>query len=575
MEKQNKRTLIYAAGTLVIGLALGWFFFHPSGNMPEDEHMHDSKEQKETIWTCSMHPQIRKKEPGKCPICGMDLIPLETYDTGVNPLAVRMSPTAMELAHVQTMVVNKGGVKNVLRLNGKVQADERQVLTQSSHIPGRIEKLLVNFTGEMLHKGDVMAYVYSPELVTAQEELFEAEKMKSTQPELFNAAKEKLKNWKLSEQQIENILKAGKATEQFPVLANESGYVLKKHVNPGDYIRQGEPLFEVANLSQLWVLFDVYESEMIWVKKGAKVSYTVSSLPGRTFQGTVSYVDPVIDPQTRVAKARVEVSNPDYMLKPEMFVNGMLETQVKAGSSLLSIPKSAVLWTGTRSVVYVLNNSAEGVSFLMRQVELGPELEDAYLVESGLEAGEEIVVNGTFSIDAAAQLAGKPSMMSSKNEKPQKQEREKSGLGAAKQALMPVFEAYFKMEKALVEDDFAGAKTAAQALESSIQKVEMSAFHGSNHALWMKSYAALLSALKEVNGISKIEALRDHFLNISEAMIPLAEQIDPYKSPLYVQHCPMANFNKGGDWLSKGKEILNPYMGQSMPTCGETVKTLP
>ena len=364
-------------------------------------------------YTCSMHPQIRKNEPGDCPICGMELILVELESGGeIDSRAIIMSPTAMQLAQVQTMTVGNGGDQKSIRLNGKVQADERLVYTQSSHIPGRVEKLMVNFTGEYVSQGQVIAYIYSPDITMAQQELLEAQTIKETQPALFHAAKEKLKNWKLTDKQIDKIITSGKTLDQFPILANVSGYVTEKMVNLGDYVKQGTPTYEIADLSKVWILFDLYESDISWIKKGASVSYTVSSLAGQNFSGTIDYIDPVINPQTRVAKARMEVKNKNQMLKPEMFVSGTVTTKNSSNSSAIVIPKSAVMWTGKRSVVYIMNTTDQGISFLMREVLLGADLGERYIIESGLQLGEEIAINGTFSIDAAAQLAGKPSMMS-------------------------------------------------------------------------------------------------------------------------------------------------------------------
>ncbi|MGM0626452.1 MAG: efflux RND transporter periplasmic adaptor subunit, partial [Bacteroidota bacterium] len=414
MKTINKRTIIIAAATLLVGFLAGWLIFGIDKNGSQDDHQHDETEMAaETVWTCSMHPQIRKEEPGDCPICGMDLIPLDDEENEeMDPMAISMSPTAMKLAGVRTAVVGKKEAVKQVRLNGKIQADERMVYSQSSHIPGRIEKLLVNFTGEYVSKGQTIARVYSPDLVTAQEELLEARKISETQPQLFIAAREKLKNRKLSDKQIEEILASGEIREEFPVQADVSGYVTEKMVKPGDYIREGEEVYEITELSNVWVLFDVYESDMAWVKKGDEVRFSVASQPGESFEGSISYIDPVIDPKTRVAKARLEYKNPNGTLKPEMFVSGVVEAELSGKQNSLVVPKTAVMWTGKRSVVYIKTRSDQGVNFIMREITLGPALGDSYVVKRGLQEGEEIAVSGTFSIDAAAQLAGKPSMMS-------------------------------------------------------------------------------------------------------------------------------------------------------------------
>jgi len=593
MKNISKQTLLISLGTLVVGLFLGWIFF-ASSNETKTDKTEASVNESETIWTCSMHPQIRKSEAGQCPICGMDLIPLETTGGEIDPMAVRMSPTAMQLAQVQTLVISKDQSSKSIRLNGKVQSDERLLATQSSHIPGRVEKLMVNFTGEYIKAGQVIAYVYSPELVNAQEELLEANKIKATQPALFNAAIEKLKNWKLTKKQIDQVLLSNKTQDEFPILANTSGYITKKLVNPGDYIKQGEALFQIADLSKVWILFDVYESEMFWIKKGDSISYTLESLPGKSFQGKIAYIDPIIDPKTRVAKARVEANNADLQLKPEMFVTGILESKITPSSNSLSIPKTAVMWTGKRSVVYVMQRSDQGIDFRMREVVLGPELGDAYIIEFGLNPGEEIAVNGTFSIDAAAQLAGKPSMMNpeggvamkghnhggASQEEPSVNPAAKPApsntkpIGSVQKELSPLFTHYFALKVALSKDDFEKAKKQVEAIKTSLSSVDMSLFKGDNHTIWMEQSKALTKSLEHIEHLTDIKVLRQKFNAISVAMIVLAESFTPNEAPVYVQHCPMVNSNKGGNWLSEQKEILNPYFGKSMLGCGEITKTI-
>lgn len=589
MKTNNKKYVPLILTTLVIGVLLGWMMFGGSAKEADGVHVHTEEEQ--TIWTCSMHPQIRKNEPGDCPICGMDLIQLENSNEEIDPMAVRMSPTAMKLAGVESLIVVTGNGEKSIRLNGKVQADERNLYTQSSHIAGRIEKLNVNFTGEFVNKGQVIASIYSPELVSAQQELFEAQKMKDSQPQLFVAAKQKLKNWKLSENQIDEILKSQKAFDEFPILANVSGYVTKKMVSLGDYVKLGQPIYEIADLSSVWVLFDVYESDINWVKKGDKITYTIPSLPGQEFEGKITFVDPNVNPNTRVVQARVEVQNKGLKLKPEMFVSGAIQSQTSGNSETIVVPKTAVMWTGTRSVVYVKVVNSQSVSFKMRQVILGPALGDSYIIESGLETGEEIAVNGTFSIDAAAQLAGKPSMMNPDGGKPMtghnhggtaevSEENEqaiesKSAISeSAKNELKPLLENYFKMEQALAADDFQTAKKAGMAFNKTLQSIDMSLFKGDAHLSWMEYSKALKQNAALIPTQTTIDGLREVFIEISSGIIGVAETFIPIKDTMFVQTCPMANDNKGADWLSLNSEILNPYFGSSMLSCGETKRTI-
>ena len=396
------------------GILLGWLFFHSSENKSEDKHEHATHEREATVWTCSMHPQIRRSEPGKCPICGMDLIPLVQKNAPSDSGDIQFTNEAAALANVLTSVVSRQKPVKDIRLYGKVQIDERLLQSQTSHVTGRIEKLLVNFTGESVQKGQTLAIVYSPELVTAEQELLESAKAKESQPEIYQAAKDRLRQWKLTEHQISAIEKSGKVKENIEVVSNTTGVVIAKRVNNGDYVGQGTVLYDVANLSRLWVMFDAYESDLPFLRKDDPIAFTLQAMPGMNFTGKVLFIDPFIDPTTRVSKVRVEISNQSGRLKPEMFATGIVHANVSAYKDKLVIPGSAVLWTGKRSIVYVKQPNSENPVFKLREVELGPALGGSYLIVHGLREGEEIVTQGAFNVDAAAQLEGKPSMMDSK-----------------------------------------------------------------------------------------------------------------------------------------------------------------
>ncbi len=400
-------------GLLVLaGLFLGWLFFHSPKVVVKDEHNHSAAESKKQIWTCSMHPQIRVDHPGKCPICAMDLITVaESGGTKIDSNAVHFSKEAAELANVATSIVSRQKPMKEVRLYGKVQADERLLQNQVAHIGGRIEKLLVNFTGEPVHKGQLLAMIYSPDLITAQQELIEAAKSKQTQPEIYHAAMEKLMQWMLTDRQIAQIEKLGKVKTNFEVYSNTSGIVTARRVNTGDHVSEGSVLYDIANLSSIWVLFDAYESDLPFLKVGNSISFSLQALPGTKFTANIQFIDPVIDPVNRVAKVRVEVHNAGGKLKPEMFATGVVKANLNEFKDKLVIPRSAVLWTGKRSIVYVKQPDTQEINFKMREIELGPMLGNSYVVLGGLNHGEEIVTDGTFSVDAAAQLGGKPSMM--------------------------------------------------------------------------------------------------------------------------------------------------------------------
>lgn len=594
MEKQNKnyRKYLIPILMLIIGLLIGWAI-NSSPNQPIPTSSHQEINTSE-VWTCSMHPQIRQSQPGLCPICGMDLIPLGNDDDGGDPMEVKMSETAMRLANIQTSVVGLGNSIKELRLNGKVQADERRKSSQAAHIPGRIEQLLVNFTGEYVQKGQTIAQVYSPELVTAQQELFETNKIKEVQPGLYNAAREKLKNWKLTDKQIDNILTTGKPMERFPIHADVSGVVLERRVSVGDYVIRGAPIYDVADLSSVWVLFDVYESDMQWIKKNSDIEFTIKSLPGKTFREKISFIDPVINPETRVATARVEMANSGMRLKPEMFASGVVKSNLKVEWGIV-VPKSAVMWTGERSVVYVKNVNDNKVSFRMTEVTLGPSLGDTYLIQDGLTAGQEVVTNGTFTIDAAAQLAGKPSMMSPEggavmtshqhgemNAIPQSPEdHSKHQMGATfevndkfKNQISAVLSPYLELKDALVKTNISEAANAAKEVKAALGKIDMKLVKGDVHTAWMSLLEILNSSVAVISTSNSIEVQRQSFSDFSNAFYTAIQQFNVTGLDAYYQYCPMVFNNKGAYWISRNKQIKNPYFGKKMMNCGETKSEL-
>jgi Cu(I)/Ag(I) efflux system membrane fusion protein len=402
-SKHIKYTLL-----LLGGVFIGWLFFHSSTkNDPIAQQTAETV--KKTIWTCSMHPQIRMDQPG---LCGMDLIPLaQSGSSSIDPDAIHLSKEAAELANVTTSIVTKQKPVKELRLYGKVQTDERLFQSQVAHVSGRIESLDVNFTGEQVTKGQIIAEIYSPELITAQQELLETVKTKQLQPELYQASKDKLRRWKLTDNQITAIETSGVIKNNYEEESTTSGTITARRVNKGDYISQGAVLFDIADLSDVWVMFDAYESDIQFLNKGEEISFTLQALPGIKYKGNIIFIDPVIDPVTRVAKVRVQAENKSGKLKPEMFATGTITSTLNEYRNNFIIPKSAVLWTGKRSIVYVKQQGSDEPVFKIREIGLGPMLSESYVVTDGLSEGEEIVTSGTFSVDAAAQLEGKPSMM--------------------------------------------------------------------------------------------------------------------------------------------------------------------
>lgn len=567
MKKIFDNKILLITCTLVLGGLIGWLI-KPIQNETSELHDHALESLSNQLWTCSMHPNIKLSEPGDCPICGMDLIPVSSSNSSSsNPLAHEMTPEAVAMAQIQTTKIGGANATGELFLTGKIQADERENAAVTAKFPGRIERLFVSFTGEQVRVGQRLATVYSPELQSAQRELLEAIKSKNDFPELYQAAREKLRLWKLTESQINSIEQSGQVKEQIDILADQSGIVIQRNVSVGDYVSTGTVLFNVVNLDKLWVLLDAYESDLSFLNLGNEINFSVAGLPGETFKAKVSFIDRLLDPNTRAASVRAEVTNSGQKLKPEMFVSARIKTNAKPTSSGISVPRTSVLWSGKRSVIYVKVPDAEFPSFEMREVTIGPRMGDNYLIESGLQAGEEIVTNGVFAIDAAAQLSGNYSMM----KRPQTKSIEVSA--EFRSQITKVADGYFQVKNGLVKDNFTESKKAITGMDQALGAVNMNLVSGQGHDQWMKLVFGIKDASTKMNQAPNIEEARKHFSMLSFHILEMTETFGLDKDVVYKDYCPMAFGDQGAFWLSENKDITNPYFGSSMLTCGEVKQT--
>jgi Cu(I)/Ag(I) efflux system membrane fusion protein len=527
----------------------------------------------------------------------MDLIPLATAQTSgedVDPDEIVMTESAAKLADIQTMMVSEGTPHKTVHLQGKVQADERNIAELTARFGGRIEKLFVNFTGQNVRKGEKLATIYSPDLITAQRELLEAVSFKENRPSFYTAARAKLKLWDLTDDQIAAIEEDGEPQHYFEVLSPISGTVMMRHVALGDYIREGSPLFQVTDLKRVWVMFDAYETDLPWIRTGDRVELTIQAIPGKEFEGTVAHIDPFINPKSRIAKVRIELPNPGLKLKPEMFANGLLHSKIAESSNHLLIPKSSILWTGKRAVVYVKVPERETPSFIYREITLGPEAGNFYVVADGLMEGEVIAVNGVFKIDAAAQLEGKPSMMNPGGGKvslghdhgsmSESGETEHSTMesdkpvvkvsAAFKEQLQNVYDSYILMTDAFVATNAEEVSLDALKVKSGLQKVDMGLLQGEAHIEWMTQNGKLNETIDQIANSKDISDQRVIFAEFNNTFYKSLKSFGLDQGTTYYQYCPMANGDVGAYWFSNQKDIENPYFGDEMLKCGETKETL-
>ena len=464
----------------VAGAFFSWSFFSSAPDTSQSSasstsgegHQHDATESasddsQPEWWTCAMHPQIRQQKPGNCPICQMELVPVKPSAGGLRTLTIK--PAVKELMKVETMPVQRKYVTANVRMVGKVEYDETRLAHITAWVSGRLDRLYVDYTGVQVKQGDHMVYIYSEELYAIQEELISAIRFNRENPsrrsgglDLAEAAREKLRLLGLTDSQIKEIEQREKPEDHVTIYSPASGVVIEKLKQQGERVRTGDRIYTVADLNQVWVKLDAYESDLAWLRYGQEVTFSTEAYPGEKFAGRIAFIDPVLNKETRTVKVRVNVPNQNGRLKPEMFVRAVVSSNVAAGGRVLDaelagkwispmhpeivkdqpgncdicgmplvraetlgyvaaeadpsakplvIPATAALVTGTRAIVYVEVDGAKEPTYEGREILLGARAGDYYIVRNGLFDGERVVTNGNFKIDSSLQIQAKPTMM--------------------------------------------------------------------------------------------------------------------------------------------------------------------
>ena len=351
-------------------------------------------------------------------------------EAGAAGQELRLSDTAKRLIQLETSPVERKWVAREVRLVGKIDYDETRLKHITAWVSGRVDRLYVNYTGIRVNQGDHMVSLYSPELLSAQEELIQAARsldrlreststiVKRSSEGSVQAARDKLRLLGLTSTQVGQIEKRGQADEQVTIYAPIGGIVVEKQINEGMYVDTGTEIYTIADLSRLWLYLDAYESDLPWLRYGQQVAFQAEAFPGEEFHGVVSFVQPFLDERTRTVRVRVNVENPDLRLKPGLFVAATIQAQISDQGTVvgpshtgppLVIPASAPLITGKRAIVYV--QKPDTGTYEGRTVTLGPRAGDYYVVKAGVHEGERVVSSGSFKIDADLQIQGKRSMM--------------------------------------------------------------------------------------------------------------------------------------------------------------------
>ncbi|TWU04577.1 efflux RND transporter periplasmic adaptor subunit [Stieleria varia] len=664
---------VFVFGIASIGLAqrLGWI---RSDNQVATSGTSDSNNG-ETTYTCPMHPQIRQNQPGNCPICAMKLVqvtdstktptakndahashgddryicPMMCTPASSEPgrcpvcamslvkatgngrsdgMSVTIEPAARRLIGIQTATAELGPVSQTIRTIGSVDYDESKLATISAYVGGRIEKLYANYVGVPVEKDDDLALIYSPDLYSAQVEYLTALqggglKRLGGSADMSELAQQKLIELGLTEDQVAELRSRGKAESRIRVRSPIKGTVIEKFAVEGDYIKTGDKIYRIADLSTVWLMLDLFPDDAARIRFGQQVTAEVSSLPGEVFTGRVAFIDPTVNPKTRTVQIRVEMLNPDAKLKPGdyataridvpairqdriydpllagKFISPMHPQVIRdqpgdcpiCGMDLIStstlgyaseplpkqlvvtVPRDAVLMTGENSVVYV---ETEPGRFEVRRVTVGPMTDDRAVILEGISSGETVATSGNFLIDSQMQLAGNPSLMD-----PSKAASYPPGplvlpdsepivlSGESGDQFDRAYAAYFEIQKALSADQSPPPRE-LKTLDESLGRLIKMADVPDEAQSHLQSAKQSLSRMH-----GSLEQIRKPFRPLSHSLLRAATIARGKETAAKLVHmyCPMVP-GGGGDWMQSGGELVNPYWGSEMLSCGEIVREM-
>ena len=594
-------------GSFLAGRGIGSGANHTSAVQPasdatdHDQH-DDDADGGAAIFYCPMHPQIQSDDPhDNCPICGMDLIPMPgdaDEDDGDLPI-LRLSERSSSLLDIRTTPVERRPAEREVRFVGKLDYDERRLSDVVARSQIYIEQLHANYLWSAVEQGEPLAAFYSPQVNAAARELLVVQQSHAAgrNPNSLEAAKARLDRLGVSPDQVQAILDSGEAPRTHTLPSPMDGVVAELNVREGEWLREGDRLLRIADLSTLWLQLEAYETDLQWLRPGQTAQFTIQAYPGEAFEGEVTFIDPSIDPRTRTTRVRVEAPNPDGLLKPGMFARGTVHVQVDSQGRAahladadqavteppLLIPASAPLITGRRAVVYVRLPDTDRPAFEGRQIVLGPRVGDWYVVREGLEEGERVVTRGAFKIDSELQIRGRPSMMARGElfgEEPQAEPRIPADHPAHAVnpdevpdafaiAVTEAFDRYLNLTAALAADDFNAARRAVVRYHDHLLATDADALDSAAREAWQAVDAQLHHALHAMAAASELEAIRLHLEPLSDYTSLAVQAFAPgHVGAMYRVHCPMAFDNEGADWLQVDQQIVNPYFGASMLRCG-------
>ena len=564
IKSMSTYTYKFQPSALLFLMLLSMLLTGSCNNPQEHVHSTESGAASDIAYTCPMHPQIVAQAPGICPICAMDLVPFAKGDAA-SP-EIMLSKSQMLLANIRVEEVNISNIGNTIRLNARLAENREKVEVVASRVAGRIDRLFAKERGQRIQAGQPLYEIYSEELLTLQQEyllaLEQYEQLGQEEPHyaaFLESARRKLKLYGMTDAQIQQLKAVRKPKASFPFLSPVSGIVMEIAATEGLYLPEGGRLYTIGRLDSLWVEAELYPQESRQVQEGDKVSVQVAGFENESLRGRVSFISPEYQKNSQILNIRVEIPNPGERFLPGMQANVLLS---RGETEAISVPVQAVIRDASGAHVWLQTSDS---TFLARRVEIGMEQPDRLEITNGLQIADRLVVNGAYLLyseyvlkkggnpvtdqialegkallDAHTPITGPPTFVSSR-------------FGEA-------YQGYLELKDALVASAEEQAKKQAAVLEKVLAQVE-----GADK---VRAYASRIAAA------NTLEQQREMFFFLNKHMIELTKKQELRSGGLYVQYCPMANNDQGAYWLSNEEEILNPYFGDRMLSCGEVSEVI-
>ena len=573
-------------GALMIGIYAGPELQRNFSALVNPSSGQQEQESGETTWYISqMHPWIIQPEPGQCPICGMDLVPVDPERfTG----EIAIDPVVLQNIGIRLKEVVSGPVQASIRTVGNVTYDETKVTDLSLKISGWVERVYVDFQGSKVGEGQPLFELYAPELYATQEEYLILWKNRSRgdNEELLRSARTRLEFFDISSEQIAELERTGVASKTMTIRSPVDGIVVEKLVNQGMRISPGMITYRIADLKTVWVMATFHEFQLQYLSEGRDVTMTLPYLPGRSFEGKINYIYPYIDERTREIKVRLEFDSRNEFLKPGMFAN--VELQHSEGEASVLAPREAILNTGERNVAFV--SAGEG-RFEPRTIELGREADEGMIeVLGGLEPGEQIVASGQFLLDSESRVRESLAKMI-RGDTVAEQTTPHAHLARADTVMLPenshiqiarALESYLAMQNSFYNDNFSGVANKAWEMAEFFRRASENAPRDAPR-FWHQSteLQTIQDKLSEMAGSESLESARVAFGHVSKALNDLLLKTgvpDSYKQQIKGFRCGMfAEAPDGGIWLQVGAQARNPFFGSGsgMKSCSLKSWSLP